>query len=300
MTRVPGPDFVIIGAMKCATTTLHDQLALQPGIFMSTPKEPCFFSDDDVYARGIGWYRSLFEGAGPGDIRGESSTHYTKLPTHPRSVERMVEHIPDARLIYVMRHPIERLISQYVHEWSMRTLVDPIDRAVDTVPALVDYGRYDLQIAPFLRAWGPERVLPVFFERLTAEPAEELNRVGRFIGCRSHLTWTQEAGRRNAGEQRLRRTPLRDFLVNTPMLKTLRRTLVPRSVRERVKRLWSIGDRPVLSPAMRMRLERIYDEDLARLGDRLGVQLSCATWGAVASGPAPMWGTCALADSGRP
>ena len=110
------PDFIVVGAMKSATTTLHEQLARQPGVFMSSPKEPNFFSDDAIYARGWGWYSSLFGEAGPGVVRGESSTHYTKLPTFPRTVERMVHDLPCVKLIYVMRHPIDRLISQYVHE----------------------------------------------------------------------------------------------------------------------------------------------------------------------------------------
>ena len=54
------PDFIVIGAMKSATTTLHEQLARQPGIFMSRPKEPNFFSDDENYARGWGWYGVAF------------------------------------------------------------------------------------------------------------------------------------------------------------------------------------------------------------------------------------------------
>ena len=57
------PHFLVIGAMKSATSTLHNQLAAQPGIFMSTPKEPNFFSDDTVYAQGLAWYHGLFSGA---------------------------------------------------------------------------------------------------------------------------------------------------------------------------------------------------------------------------------------------
>src|SRR5690349_17383952 len=110
------PDFVIIGAMKCATTTLHEQLARQPGIFMSRPKEPNFFSDDEVYARGLDWYRSLFDGAGDSALCGESSTHYTKLPSYPETVGRMARALPRPRLIYVMGHPVDRLISHFVHE----------------------------------------------------------------------------------------------------------------------------------------------------------------------------------------
>lgn len=95
----PAPDFLIIGAMKSATSTLHEQLARQPGVFMSTPKEPNFFSDDPIYARGFEWYRGLFAGGAEALLRGESSTHYTKLPTHPHAVERIARHLPQVKLI---------------------------------------------------------------------------------------------------------------------------------------------------------------------------------------------------------
>ena len=77
------PDFIIIGAMKSATSTLHNQLGAQSSIFMSSPKEPNFFSDDDIYNQGLSWYSGLFSDANGSDICGESSTHYTKLPDYP-------------------------------------------------------------------------------------------------------------------------------------------------------------------------------------------------------------------------
>jgi len=105
------PDFVIIGAMKCATSTLHDQLARIDGISMTEPKEPNFFSDELNWAKGMGWYESLFESMPVDDLKGESSTHYTKLPTYPLCIPRMHEHLPNAKLIYVMRDPIDRIVS---------------------------------------------------------------------------------------------------------------------------------------------------------------------------------------------
>lgn len=113
-----GPDFIIIGGMKCATSTLHEQLALQPGIFMTSLKEPNFFSNDEEFAKGMDYYQSLFAGAQPQDLCGESSTHYTKLPTYPDTVKRLAEAFPQTKFIYVMRHPIDRLVSQYIHEWT--------------------------------------------------------------------------------------------------------------------------------------------------------------------------------------
>lgn len=291
------PDFIIIGAMKCATSTLHDQLAAQPGVFMSEPKEPNYFSDDEVYARGEGWYASLFARAPAGAVRGESSTHYTKLPTHPRAVERMRRLLPDVKLVYVMRDPIERLISQYIHEWTMRRTSAPIDRAVEELPILVDYGRYAMQLRPYLEAYGPERVLPVFFERLTARPQGELERVARFVGIGGPVRWDAEAARRNASSQRLRRSAVRDALVTAPVLSALRRAVVPKGVRERVKSLWTMRERPALSPAAAARLREVYDADLAELGAWLGVPLACATFKQTVREAALDWGGREPADA---
>ena len=92
------PSFIIMGAMKCATSSIQKQLSLQDGIFMSEPKEPNFFSDDSVYSKGFSWYSQLFDDARTGDILGEASTHYTKLPDKPNSVVRMKKMLPDVKL----------------------------------------------------------------------------------------------------------------------------------------------------------------------------------------------------------
>src|SRR5262249_10226438 len=139
------PDFLVIGAMKSATTTLHEQLARQPGLFMSRPKEPNFFSDDDVHARGLDWYASLFRHAPSTALCGESSTHYTKLPTYPHAVGRIADSVPGVRLIYVMRHPLDQLLSHYVHERTVGRIKESLEEAVDRYPELLDYGRYGMQ-----------------------------------------------------------------------------------------------------------------------------------------------------------
>jgi hypothetical protein len=283
------PDFIVIGAMKCGTSTLHDQLAAQAGFFMSTPKEPNFFSDDAVYARGLPWYAGLFAAAAPSDLRGESSTHYAKRPTHPRAVERMRAALPRVRLVYVMRHPIDRLVSQYVHEWTERRASGPIDRDVDRVPGLIDYGRYAWQLEPYLEAYGPESVLPVFFERLVAHPQETLERIARFVGHAGPVRWCAELGARNVGTERMRRSRLRDALVEAPLLRTLRRRLVPRGLRERLKGLWRMKEKPRLGAATLARLRAIYDEDLARLGGWLGLRLDCDSFAEAAAAGGGAW-----------
>jgi hypothetical protein len=284
------PDFIVIGAMKSATTTLHEQLARQPGFFMSRPKEPNFFSDDPVFARGIDWYRSLFRDAGPGDLRGESSTHYTKLPKYPRAVERMVRALPTVKLIYVIRHPIDRLISHYVHERSVEGITVGIDEAIDAHPELIDYGLFSVQVRPYLDAYGPENVLPVFFDRLVAEPQAELERICRFLGFAGTPAWDASLKPQNVGSERLRRSVLREALVQAPVLSAIRRRFVPKPWTEPVKALWRIKDeRPRLARDVEERLIDAFDPDLVRLGRWLGIDLHCTNFHEVTAAAPYNW-----------
>lgn len=288
MSRVS--DFIVIGAMKCATSTLHEQLALQPGIFMSQPKEPNFFSDDVQFARGLDWYASLFAAAGPDDLCGESSTHYTKLPDHPHTVARLARHAPGCRFIYVMRHPVERLVSHSIHEWSEGRLALPIDEAVEACPALVEYGCYARQLRPYLETFGAAAVLPVFFERLRGHGQEQLERVCRFVGYGAAPRWRDDAGPANVSARRERPSRLRDGLRRVPAARWTVRAILPRAWRERIRdRLWRMAERPVLAPATLRRLEARFDEDLAELGRWLGIELSCRSFRTVVDRPDLAW-----------
>lgn len=283
------PDFAVIGAMKCGTSTLHNQLAANSEFFMSDPKEPNFFSDNDVYARGLDWYRALFTDAAPDQLCGESSTHYTKLPTYPLAAERLIEAMPEARLLYVIRDPIERIVSQYIHEWSQREVRLEIDRAVIELPRYLAYSRYAMQLRPYLEAVGAERTLLVFFERLVAEPQRELDRIARFLGVETALHWDGDRGAKNSSRERMRKSPLRDAIVDAPIVTFLRRRFVPQTIRDRIKGYWQMEERPALLEATRARLEAELDLDLAELGDWLGLELDCQRYGEAASKTSGDW-----------
>lgn len=283
------PDFIIIGAMKCATSSLHEQLANQPGIFMSELKEPNFFSNDEQYNQGIEWYLSLFAQADPDSLCGESSTHYTKLPTYPHTVERLHKHLPDVKLIYVMRHPIDRLISQYIHEWSMNVLSVEINQAIAQFPEMVEYSCYSQQLQPYLETFGKEKILPVFFQRLLNEPQAELERICRFIGYPQSPSWVANLEAQNPAQDRWRRTPLREFIVNNPVLTQLRRWLIPKAWREQVRKSWTLQNKPQLAPQLYSQLEARFDQDLACLGSWLGIELSCANFKSITRAAARDW-----------
>lgn len=277
MTRPRLPDFIIIGAMKAATSTVYRQLAAQRGIFMAEPKEPNFFSDAERWALGLDWYRGLFAIAEPGDLCGEASTHYTKLPTFPEALPRLRAALPDVRLVYMMRHPVDRLISHFSHGWLERSIDVPIDMAIETHPELIDYGRYAMQITPWLDAFGPEAILPVFAERLAAFPENELGRICRHIGYERQYV-RADIGAQNVSGERLRDAPWRDILVHNAIVTPIRRTLIPQSVRDWVKRQWQMAERPALGSAAQRKAVETFDRDLGELGRLLGTELDCANF----------------------
>ena len=258
------PAFLIIGAMKCGTSTLAAQLSAQDGLFITTPKEPNFFSDDAIFAKGLPWYESLFDTARPGDLRGEASTHYTKLPRHPHTLDRLVPVLPDARLICMIRNPLDRAVSHYIHEWSMGAMPGDIEEAFACHLELIDYGRYAYQLEPWVAGFGRESLFVSSLEVMTAAPQALLDRIGAFLG-RPGLVWQAEKAQENVSAQRVRRLPLQGLLIDNPLATALRRSLVPKAVRDRIRKGRQMQDRPKLTPALRARLEAIFAEDHARL-----------------------------------
>ena len=269
------PDFIIVGAMKSATSTLHNQLSAQPGIFMSTPKEPNFFSDDDTYSQGLGWYSELFSDADTEDICGESSTHYTKLPDYPQTIQRLKAVISQPKLIYVMRHPVDRLISHYMHQWSEGVISCDINRAIDRYPELINYSCYGMQITPYLKEFGSEAVLPLFFDDLKNSRDRALNRVGEFIGCTQPINWIDDLAQDNQSSQRIRRFYGYELLVNSRPMEWIRRTFVPQKIRDRIKGHLTMGQRPQLSESQLAKVTKVFDQDLKLLSKWLGFELNC-------------------------
>ena len=259
------PDFVIIGAMKCATSTLAAQLAAQPGIFVTDPKEPNFFSDDTVFARGRDWYEGLFAAAPPGALKGEASTHYTKLPTHPQACPRMAALLEAPRLVYVIRDPLERLVSHYLHGVSLGEIRGGLDSALARHPELVEYGRYAMQLAPWLERYGAERICLSSLERIEADPEGELARIARFIGHDGPVAWAGEHARENASAERVRRFPGYALLVESRTGTALRRALVPSGLRRAIRARLSMRERPALAEAERARLIEVFTADRAEL-----------------------------------
>ena len=261
------PDYIIIGAMKCGTSTLAAQLGAQDGIFVTEPKEPQYFSDDPIYRKGPDWYASLFAEAAPGDLIGEASTHYTKLPTYPETVSRMKAACPHLRLVYMIRNPMTRIISHYIHGWSMGEISCSFEEALETVPELVEYGLYGKQIAPFVEAYGQEAILLTSLELLKQDPGGELARVAQHIGHDAPVAWIEDKGQQNASSERVRRLPMQALLINNPIATALRRTFVPKSFHNWIRSRRQMKTRPEIPADAIPKLQKRFTQDHAALAE---------------------------------
>jgi Sulfotransferase domain len=183
-TRTKGalPNLVVIGAQKCGTTSLHYYLGRHPEISMSGTKELDFFVSWGSWTKGLDWYAAQFDATAR--VRGESSPSYTDYPRNEGVAERMHSVLPEAKLVYLVRDPVERIVSHYLHDYSAGHLEQPIEDVLGG-PEGARYttrSRYFLQLEQYLRYFPLERILVVAQEELLADRAPTLRRVFEFLG----------------------------------------------------------------------------------------------------------------------
>lgn len=153
------PNFIVIGAAKCGTSSVCRLLGSHPDVFMSDPKEPAYFSRRNGFEELRGWYTGLFRGAEGKHAFGEGSTRYTHPEFMELSASRISREIPDCRLIYMIRHPIHRLES----DWKMRHqegwTPDSINQAIAKQPILVKHGMYWTNLNVYRKYFRDEQIL---------------------------------------------------------------------------------------------------------------------------------------------
>ncbi len=177
------PTFLVIGAMKSGTTSLYAYLKAHPDIFMADPKELDFFVDGKNWERGLSWYEDRFAAGGSASARGEASTNYTKHPFFPGVPERIARVVPNVRLVYVVRHPIRRMVSQYLHHVAEYGERKPAAEVLLTNPMIFALSDYATQIERYLEHFEREQLLIVTGEDLHDRRAETMRTIYGFLGA---------------------------------------------------------------------------------------------------------------------
>ncbi len=175
------PTFFVIGAAKCGTTSLHRYLDLHPEIGMSRLKEPHYFTRLDEPGKTDTWYRSLFDASFA--VRGESSVGYSLAPHRPGIPEKIRTAVPGAKLVYIVRDPIARFVSDYVHQVSdgveNRNLEEAARSPENTRAG--DRGRYHFQIQQYLEHFDRSRLLVLTAEDLARRRRGAVSAVFDFL-----------------------------------------------------------------------------------------------------------------------
>jgi hypothetical protein len=242
------PHLLIIGGMKCGSTTLFRDLLTNPRVFFPLDKEPENLCSDEVLsAAGRARYASHFAAARPDQCCAEASTAYTKRPDFEGMAERALAICgPQLRIIYLIRDPLARTISHHYHEYARGNMPPSIDDAVHTYPALINYSRYAMQAEPWIDTFGPDRVRFVRFEHYVADRPAQCARICEFLGIepRPDLVEADKVFNKSDGKAIIK-GPWR-LVAHNPLYRKVIRPMLPMRFKDRVKEsmLPKAPDRP--------------------------------------------------------
>lgn len=270
---------LIIGAGKSGTTSLFHYLSQHPDIRPSDPKEVNFFSLH--WDKGFDWYRAQFPEADSGEeeVFLDASPSYTDRHLTEGVAERIASIGIPVKLIYTVRHPVDRIRSHASHN-NARGIDAPrryspvLTPTPEQVDAMIQYTRYGYQLAPFERLF-PEQTLVLTVDDMRADRAGTLDRVSDFLGI-ARFSPEDARARNEIGDlyakswvRRVRRGPL------GPAVKKL----LPEGLRRAAVKFGS--DTPpevVMSPETERRIIDAVRPDLIHLRDRYGID-AAKLWG---------------------
>lgn len=301
----PTPNLFIIGAPKCGTTSLYEYLRGHPEIFMSVVKEPCYFARDLardhsgnflVYGRDEKQYADLFADAGTAKRLGEGSTRYLYSREAPALIH---EASGDARIIAMLRNPIDMIHSLHAHKLAAGTedienfedaLASEPDRMAGkrlpqhSNPLLATYrdrARFGEQLPRWFDTFGRDRVHVMIFEDMVRQPEEQFRRLLEFLGVdptyrpESFAAYNTAHGARSTFIRRILNGRIPQWFVWGLMPRMLGDTRTRGIVRS-FRHSW-FHRKPIqkgaLRPETRARLEEEFLPDVARLSEMLGRDL---------------------------
>jgi len=178
------PDFLIIGGMKCGTTSLWDDLCSNDQIFATAEKEPNILIKHSEPSAILDDYRQLFKGARPDQLCGEASTWYTKRPHFEGVAARAATVLgTDVKLIMIMRDPVKRLHSHLRHHLVMDMIKpEDCDRLVFEDSRYIAFSDYAMQLQPWIDAYGLANLCCISLREFQADREGTVRRLFGFLG----------------------------------------------------------------------------------------------------------------------
>ena len=237
-------NFLIIGAMKAGSTSLFEFLAAHPSVYVPQNKEPHYFSMRYYYPGA--YYRWLFRERGEQQICGEASTSYSNVNRFPRCPERIANDAPNVRIIYVIRDPIQRILSNLRH-LRLRGYETGIDSKTVKDPSLWNKSRYRDTVEAYLEYFPPSKIFIADLNELRKDE-EWLHRILRFLELDEHSCENFALPESNVSEQRSVESSWVSRIARSP-LGDLVRDILPSERIEELKKLVSKYKQPDKSRA---------------------------------------------------
>lgn len=260
------PDFIIIGGMKCGTSSLYHYLSLHPEVGMSQIKEVDYFVADNNYDKGVEWYQSQFRGMCK--AYGEASPNYSKAHRFKGVPRRMYSLLPNVKLIYLVRDPVERLVSHYTHNYSEgrehRSIIEVLESDWGENHYMMS-SRYYWQLQHYLKFYAQDQIMIVFSEKLKQERRDTLKKIFRFIGVDETFYTEAYANQKHRTEQKRRKGKVSRYILERQVIKTLK-SYVPDRVKDPIK-TWTRAavNKPELPPGLDKKLKEYFQPDLHSL-----------------------------------
>jgi hypothetical protein len=271
------PNFFILGAAKCGTTSLANHLRAHPDVFVPEIKEVAFFNIESNWQQGRGWYESWFADASGERAIGDATPAYLYVPD---VVERLVSTVgTDCRLVVQLRDPVHRTYSHYWHRRregvEHRELDEVLDEELGGAEGwgYVGRGRYLEQILRYTDRFGRDALHAVLFDDFVTRPREAFAGVCRHLGVDDSYA-PDDLGERYNTHFEIVRPRLYRAMVAVRLGK-----LVPAAVG---RRLWDqvavARDYSPIDDRSRERLQAYFAPHNRALGEFLGRDLR-ARWG---------------------
>lgn len=196
--EVNKPNLFVIGASKCATTSLWAILKDHPDIFMSLDKEPSFFVKESFNNKLLS-YLALFEAAKNQKFIGEASPVYSETTTFPDTAKRIYDFNPEAKIIYIVREPIDRLKSVWKQTLHSGHWLNPVyeiefekksiglmpinfDKALYEYPPFLESTKYWTHLSSYRKYFKDENILLLFYEDLKKDQSIINRQIFNFLG----------------------------------------------------------------------------------------------------------------------
>jgi hypothetical protein len=268
------PDAIGIGAGKCGTTSLHYCLGTHPEVGVQRVKVMRFFIDSGTWHKGVDWYlrqfpsgaKVLFESHGGG---------YTSYPKEKGVPQRIFNLIPHARFIYLVRDPIKRMISRYIHNYSNSVENRPIEEALSDMEDInyVPQSLYFMQLQQYLRYFEPSRFLIIDQQDLLHSREQTLRKIFRFLGVREDFYSPEFEIIRHSSKSKRRNNRFGMMIQHTigdvifDRLNGAQRHYFKKLVYTPFS---TVIQRPELSASLRKKLQDIFIKDVQNLEEFVG------------------------------